>query len=249
MTIPGPKMIWQFGELGYDISIEQGGRTSRKPIRWEYFSDPERLKLYKVYSEIIKLKTSQEIFRTTDFSVDLAGFVKKMTLKNNTNKLISVANFDLSERSVADIFPSLGKWYDFFTGAELNVSDLTTKYTLKAGEFHIYSTTQLPKPEADLVPWKPLGTIIPLAIESEMEEGMKVYPNPSKDLIYVEIPAFAKGYVFLKINDLMGRLLSESEFKAGQKNYAIDIQKLPQGTYFLNAEQGEKRIVKKFVKL
>ena len=249
MTVPGPKMIWQFGELGYDVSIDQGGRTGRKPIRWEYFSDPERLKLYKVYAEIIKLKTSQEIFRTTDFIVDLTGVVKKMMLTNSTNKLISVANFDLAERSVASIFPSVGKWYDFFTGTELNVSDLTTKYTLKAGEFHIYTTTQLPKPEADLVPWKPLGTIIPLAVESEIEEGIKLYPNPSKDLIYVEILAFAKGYIFLKINDLMGRLLSETEFKAGQKNYAIDIQRLPQGTYFLNAEQGEKRFVKKFVKL
>jgi len=157
MTIPGPKMIWQFGELGYDVSIEEGGRTSRKPVRWEYFQDPERLKLYKVYSEIIKLKTSQEIFRTTHFSVDLGGGVKKIMLINDTNKLISIANFDLVECSVADIFPNLGKWYDFFTGAELNVIDLTTQYTLKPGEFHIYTTAQLSKPEVDLVPWKPLG--------------------------------------------------------------------------------------------
>ncbi|MFM6936587.1 MAG: hypothetical protein ACKOXH_02725, partial [Aquirufa sp.] len=26
-TIPGPKMIWQFGELGYDVSINDNGRT------------------------------------------------------------------------------------------------------------------------------------------------------------------------------------------------------------------------------
>lgn len=249
LTIPGPKMIWQFGELGYDISIDQNGRTGRKPIKWEYFQDADRLKLYKVYAELIKLKTSQEIFRTTDFIVDLAGLVKKMTLTNSTSKLISIANLDLAERSIADIFPSSGKWYDFFTGAELNVSDLATKYTLKAGEFHIYTTNPLPKPEADLVPWKPLGTIIPLAAESEIEEGIKLYPNPSKDFIQIEIPAFGKGYVFLKINDLMGRMLSESEFKVGQKSYSIDIKNLKEGTYFLNAEQGEKRFVKKFVKL
>ncbi|KAA6301353.1 MAG: hypothetical protein EZS26_002550, partial [Candidatus Ordinivivax streblomastigis] len=29
LTVPGPKMIWQFGELGYDISIEQDGRTGK----------------------------------------------------------------------------------------------------------------------------------------------------------------------------------------------------------------------------
>lgn len=61
MGIPGPKMIWQFGEIGYDFSITAcppnpflhdgnwttptgtaynpsgGCRTDRKPIRWNYF--------------------------------------------------------------------------------------------------------------------------------------------------------------------------------------------------------------------
>ena len=26
-TVPGPKMVWQFGELGYDVSIDENGRT------------------------------------------------------------------------------------------------------------------------------------------------------------------------------------------------------------------------------
>jgi glycosidase len=248
LTIPGPKMIWQFGELGYDVSIDQNGRTGKKPIKWEYFQDADRLKLYKVYAELIKLKTSQEIFRTTDFQTDLGGIVKKMVLKNSTNQLISVANFALTERSISDIFPSAGKWYDYFTNEELIVTDLAKTYALQAGEFHIYTTNQLPKTESNLVPWKALGKNV-LAAENEIEEGIKLFPNPSKDFIKIEIPDFGKGYIFLKINDIMGRVLSENEFKAGQKNYSIDIKNLPEGTYFLNVEQGEKRFVKKFVKL
>ena len=248
LTIPGPKMIWQFGELGYDISIDQNGRTGRKPIKWDYFQDTDRLKLYKVYAEIIKLKTTQEIFRTTDFQADLGGIVKKMTLKNATSQLISVSNFALNESSVANIFPTLGKWYDYFTSEELEVTDLTKIYPLKAGEFHIYTTNKLEKPEENLVPWKALGKNV-LAIESEMEEGIKLYPNPSKDFIQIEIPEFGKGYIYLKINDVMGRVLSENELKSGQKSYSIDIKNLPEGTYFLNAEQGDIRFVKKFVKL
>ena len=248
LTIPGPKMIWQFGELGYDISIDQNGRTGRKPIKWDYFQDTDRLKLYKVYAEIIKLKTTQEIFRTTDFQADLGGIVKKMTLKNATSQLISVSNFALNESSVANIFPTLGKWYDYFTSEELEVTDLTKIYPLQAGEFHIYTTNKLAKPEENLVPWKALGKNV-LAIESEMEEGIKLYPNPSKDFIQIEIPEFGKGYIYLKINDVMGRVLSENELKSGQKSYSIDIKNLPEGTYFLNAEQGDKRFVKKFVKL
>jgi 1,4-alpha-glucan branching enzyme len=246
-TMPGPKMIWQFGELGYDISIDQNGRTGRKPVKWEYFQDAERLKLYKVYAELIKLKITQEIFKTTDFQADLGGIVKKMVLKNTANQLISISNFALTERTVSDIFPTQGKWYDYFTGEELSVSELAKTYTLQAGEFHIYTTNQLPKPEANLVPWKALGKNV-LAIENEAETGIKLYPNPSKDMIYIEIPEFGKGYINLKINDVMGKILLENELKAGQKNYSIDIKNLPEGTYFLNAEQGEKRFVKKFVK-
>lgn len=248
LTIPGPKMIWQFGELGYDISIDQNGRTGRKPIKWEYFQDADRLKLYKVYAEIIKLKTTQDIFKTIDFQADLGGLVKKMTLRNASSQLISVSNFALTERTVSDIFPSAGKWYDYFTNEELEVTDLAKTYALKAGEFHIYTTNKLAKPEGNLVPWKALGKNV-LAVDSEIEEGMKLYPNPSKDFIQIEIPAFGKGYIYLKINDVMGRILSENELKAGQKNYSIDIKHLPEGTYFLNAQQGEKRFVKKFVKL
>ena len=247
LTIPGPKMIWQFGELGYDVSIDQNGRTGRKPIKWEYFQDADRLKLYKVYAEIIKLKTTQDIFKATDFQADLGGLVKKMTLRNASTQLISVSNFALTERTVSDIFPSAGKWYDYFTNEELEVTDLAKTYALKAGEFHIYTTNKLAKPEENLVPWKALGKNV-LAIDSEIEEGMKLYPNPSKDFIQIEIPAFGKGYIYLKINDVMGRIFSENELKAGQKNYSIDIKHLPEGTYFLNAQQGEKRFVKKFVK-
>jgi hypothetical protein len=244
-TIPGPKMIWQFGELGYDVPIDQNGRTGRKPIKWDYFQDADRLKLYKVYSELIKLKMTQEIFKTTDFELEVYNTLKKTILTSGTNKLIAVANTDVQTLPMTNLFPSTGKWYDYFTGNELNVNDLGFKYQLQAGQFHIFTNYPLPKPEANLVPWTLTNV---LANEEETNQSIKVYPNPSKDFIHIEIPAFAKGFFSLKINDLMGRSLSEMELKAGQKSYSIDVQKLPQGTYFLNAEQGDKRLVKKIFK-
>ncbi len=32
-TVPGPKMIWQFGEFGYDVDINENGRTGIKPTK------------------------------------------------------------------------------------------------------------------------------------------------------------------------------------------------------------------------
>ncbi|MBV8390096.1 MAG: alpha-amylase, partial [Mucilaginibacter sp.] len=42
LSAPGPKMIWEFGERGYDISINYNGRLGDKPAHWEYMSDPLR---------------------------------------------------------------------------------------------------------------------------------------------------------------------------------------------------------------
>src|SRR5690606_36924652 len=55
IPLPGPKMMWQFGELGYEYSInlcENGTindncRTAPKPIRWDYYDEPARQRLYK----------------------------------------------------------------------------------------------------------------------------------------------------------------------------------------------------------
>ncbi|MDZ7371493.1 MAG: alpha-amylase family glycosyl hydrolase, partial [candidate division KSB1 bacterium] len=61
LLMPGPKMIWQFGELGYDVSIESNGRTGEKPIRWNYFDVPERRALYNAFAAFIRLKKRPEM--------------------------------------------------------------------------------------------------------------------------------------------------------------------------------------------
>ena len=54
--VPGPKMIWQFGELGYDYSIGYGGgNTAPKPIKWDYLQYNPRYFLYKFFAALIEL--------------------------------------------------------------------------------------------------------------------------------------------------------------------------------------------------
>ena len=80
-TVPGPKMMWEFGERGYDYSInwpaiEEPGatRTDKKPPRWDYMGVYEREYLYKVYSALIKLRTSYNIFRTSNYEMSTAAY-------------------------------------------------------------------------------------------------------------------------------------------------------------------------------
>ena len=54
LSIPGPKMLWQFGELGYDYSIDFNGRVGNKPIKWDYYENVNRRNLFKTISALIE---------------------------------------------------------------------------------------------------------------------------------------------------------------------------------------------------
>jgi len=64
MSMPSPKMIWQFGELGYDYSIntcENGSvsencRLARKPVHWDYKPVFQRNRLYEMNAAMLRLR-------------------------------------------------------------------------------------------------------------------------------------------------------------------------------------------------
>ncbi|HEY8928392.1 MAG TPA: alpha-amylase family glycosyl hydrolase, partial [Mucilaginibacter sp.] len=140
---PGPKMLWQFGERGYDISINTTDRLSDKPPHWEYMSDPNRKHLFKVYSQMIKWKIANPVFTSTTFKYSLNGAVKTIQMTDPSNSIEVVGNFGVVNNTAAIAFPSTGTWVDNFTGTTINVSALPYNMTLAPGEYHLYSKTAL----------------------------------------------------------------------------------------------------------
>lgn len=143
LTNPGPTMIWQFGELGYDITIDQNGRTGDKPIHWEYNTDPNRRHLYGVYQKMIHMKLKNSVFTSTNMTYSLSGPVKFITLVDPTADVVTVGNFDVVSQSTTLAFPATGTWYDNLTGATINVTGATYGITLAPGEYHVFSSTLL----------------------------------------------------------------------------------------------------------
>ena len=153
-TIPGPKMIWQFGELGYDYSINYctdgtvnpDCRTGDKPIRWDYRDDPDRYRLYRTMSELIKLKTSQPAFSTNDFALDVGGKQKRILLRS-ANDVKLLGNFDVVSSTVQPYVHNSGSgkwWYEYFSGDSLQISESSPpSLNLEPGEFRLYSTQKM----------------------------------------------------------------------------------------------------------
>lgn len=140
---PGPKMIWQFGELGYDVSIDYNGRTGEKPIKWDYKNVSSRKSLYDVYSRLIHWKRNNPIFSTTDFSFTLNGAVKSVILKSPGQNVVTVANTDVINNTVTLTFPASGAWYDNLSGKSINLSGTTYSASYAPGEYHLFSQTPL----------------------------------------------------------------------------------------------------------
>lgn len=260
LLVPGPKMIWQFGELGYDLSINtcsdgttvnDGCRTAAKPLRWDYYQDVGRQKLFSVYQELIRLKTTSQVFATTDFTADFGGVVKRLTLRGALNTVYMIGNFDTRSQTVAINFPSVGNWYHFFSGQEINVTGATANQsvTLEPGAFHIYSTTKFTTPPAGLVPFSVVPSLV-TASEPELDGQILVSPNPADDAVMVDITSSYRGAVDFTLRDGGGRTLRtvRGQKMANAFRQPLDVQSLSPGIYLLRVQQGERQRVLKVLK-
>ncbi|MDX2301681.1 MAG: alpha-amylase family glycosyl hydrolase [Microscillaceae bacterium] len=247
-TVPGPKMLWQFGELGYDISINEGGRLGEKPIRWDYLQNPQRKQLYDVFSALIALRKSSEVFEKGQ--VTFSGgtnLLKQLTIRpiaptnNPTNadqlSAVIVGNFDVTTNSLNANFPHTGTWYDYFEGnqdAPLEVTNQNTSLNLAPGEFKVFVNFPLPNPN------------LVLALEDELvKQAFSLVGNPGSHLkVTWEGTKFQN--IDFKLLDTYGRLMKSFQ-PINQKSYTaeVNLTNLPAGIYFLEINTEKGRTVKR----
>lgn len=142
LTVPGPKMIWQFGELGYDVSIEDGGRTGKKPTKWEYLDVPERKALYDTYCGLIAFRRDNPEFFDADaefsWTVGAGDWDdgRFITCTAGSKSFVVVGNFTDEEKTFTVSMPSAGTWTNHFDNTDLYTGD-NLSVTLPAGEFKL----------------------------------------------------------------------------------------------------------------
>ncbi|MBC5772747.1 T9SS type A sorting domain-containing protein [Pontibacter sp. KCTC 32443] len=247
--VPGPKMIWQFGELGYDVSIDSINRTHPKPIRWKYRANESRMKLYKVYAELIKLKKNYPAFSTTDYNITSEGMIKRLTLAHQTMTVFIIGNYDVNAKGVQASFPLAGTWYDYFTGETVTVTNPMETIVLQPGEFRLYTTAKLTTPEPGLLPWQ--GVVLDVEDEMPLAENIDVYPNPAQHTVMLEFSDSYRGDVSVQVTDITGHVLRTVMYKKSQDDLkqVLDMQSVAAGVYLIRIEAGKRKAVKKLVKL
>ena len=134
LTVPGPKMIWQFGEIGYDISIEENGRTGEKPVKTaEYMAVPQRKALYDTYAKLLKFRKENPRFFDSDASFSMnagSGVTTKTITCSSAGKTFHVVG-NFAKNQISYSVPS-GSWTDYINGGTVSGT-----ITLKEGEFRL----------------------------------------------------------------------------------------------------------------
>jgi Alpha amylase, catalytic domain/Secretion system C-terminal sorting domain len=242
-TIPGPKMIWQFGELGYDVSINENGRTGSKPLKWTYQQDSERAKLLKVYQQLGALKSSKAIFTSTEFTVGAIGAVKRNLVTKGSEYVLLIANPEITSQAVSASFPTTGLWYDYFSGKSFEVKNAEAKMNLLPGEFHLLTNVSWNTTDLGLVPWSVPDFNI-LGVESE-SIALQVYPNPAREMVKVDWEATSTGETALKMVDAMGREVYQKNLPQikGVNSTTLSTQNLPKGLYFIQVNTQRKKLL------
>ncbi|WP_127845738.1 alpha-amylase family glycosyl hydrolase [Psychroflexus aestuariivivens] len=238
-TIPGPKMIWQFGELGYDYSInycEDGTisddcRTAPKPIVWDYLNDSDRTDVYDSWAKMIQLKRDNSIFSTDNFTLETNNPAEKKiylvddnAAANEPEFVIILGNFGVTDITTQAFFQEAGTWYEAVSETDLNVQQTDMNITLAPGEFKIYFNNP------------------PNLSQTEIKSlNYSVYPNPSQDYFSI-----SNSVEKVEIYDLNGRQIKtfEGDFSA---NHRFEIEDLSSGIYILRYENYRQSETKKLI--
>ncbi len=191
-SIPGPKMLWQFGELGYDYSINHcpdgsindGCRVSAKPVRWDYQDESHRRWLFDHTRDLIRLRREYDLFTTGDATISTGNtLIKQVILKNQpyvanpagTDEMnaVIVVNFELQKKTVDVEFPHTGLWYDYYgNGNSIEVTGATKSIEIVAGGAKLFTDV-------------PLESTVVTSTAEVLNTSVSVYPNPVGDHLRV----------------------------------------------------------------
>lgn len=224
LTAPGPKMIWQFGELGYDTSIDYNGRTGRKPVRWDYLNYAGRKELRDNYAAILKLrKQYPALFANPTTQSRYVGSNdwnngKTALLSNAEISAVVAANYTGNSTVTAyPGFPKSGLWYDLISGESLNVTNTAMGIALPAGSYIIYTD-------------KP---VVINSIPKTESESVSVYPNPVRGQLFLK----GAQATAIELCNANGVLVMQRPVE----NNRVQLDELPAGYYTARIKLSDNR--------
>ncbi len=255
LTIPGPKMIWHFGDLGmnnsiwtcnngvvnsdYDGNNDGDCKLDTKPQpQWtnNWLTDSNRSQIYNTWARLNQLKINEPVFEGS-YNITSGSLTPRISIYTGSEtatgaslkNVIILANFDIISQNVNPSFPHSETWYDLMdTTGNTTIAGTTTSVTIPAGGFKIYGNQKS----------------ITLATNNlTLDSGLTLYPNPANNSFSIN-----KNIEALDVYDVTGKLVKS--FKGSfEKGYLFDVSNLPKSIYIIKTannlgEQGTNKLIK-----
>jgi len=244
MTIPGPKMLWQFQELGYDYAKNYNNDPlGPKPIRWDYYTIAGRRNLYDNFSALAELKKSEPAFSSGNFSIYESGETKRLNIQHSDMDVVVLGNFDIFPREIAPNFTRTGTWYEFFMGTAIDVttSNQNTPISLLQGEYRLYTSKQVARP-----------AFLTGIEDHVMDAGdllFDVYPNPFREKTVIEFGGDDRYQPHaVELISASGAVVRTINAPAGIYEAELDGSDLASGVYYLKVTSGRVSSVRRVVR-
>jgi 1,4-alpha-glucan branching enzyme len=234
LLVPGPKMIWHFGELGWDLSIFTCNNgtvnTSSDAIagdckldtkpqpQWtnNWLGNANRSTIYQDWAKMIKMKRDNPVFKG---NVDINSgttLTPKLYIYDNAlsglKNVVVLSNFNVTSQAVVANFPYAGTWYNLMDGASFNVTNTAMTITIAPGQYKVFGNQ-------------------PALLNNDQFEAManvSLYPNPSSSYFTIN-SSTSKVEVF----SLTGQLVKR--FNAMAEGAEFNISDLTNGLYLVRA--------------
>lgn len=251
-TIPGPKMIWQFGELGYEFSINRctdgtinnNCRTDEKPVAFTlgYDNNANRKAVYNTWAQIINIRNSNPVFKSKTYTIesnnlsnDPNGLITRIYVYDNlltagVKNIVVLANYNTSVQNVVPYFPYTGAWQNLMDNTVSNITSTTAPITLQPGEFRIFGNYT-----------GSLSTDENVAHRLSLQVADNPVKNGQARLVYYK--AKNAGIV---IYDMSGKKMDS--FKLNRENGTYEFRAAyPAGTYLVHLKADNGTAIQKMI--
>ena len=238
LLVPGPKMIWHFGELGYEKSLwtcnnntvsfsSPDCKLDTKPQpQWtnNWLSDTDRNAVYTNWAKMIQLKKAENLFENGTYAWNLSDTGRpRFTINTSTTQTselsyaIVLTNFTTATYNVNVTFPFTGTWYNLMDSSTINVPTLTTQISIEPGGFRVIGNQ--------------LGT---LSNPNHTVQNIALYPNPSQKQFQLNIAAQQ-----VQIISMAGQLIKT--FEGTPSDFQFPISDLQNGIYIIKVQDQDNQ--------
>jgi len=238
--VPGAHMIWEFGEMGYDLSEDEGSiSTDPKTPHWEYLADANRKGLHDNYAEILGIRNGNpDLFDVPNG----AEFYWSVTASNWDNgRFITARNTSTGKQLVAAYNPtSTDKTFTYtFDNPSgtyyINSSSygVTTSFDAAAG------TITVPRNSYVVITNMKNAGVDNVITDVKTSHKVSIYPNPTTDYIQVN----SNDVKSLEVYSIMGAKVASV---TGEN--ILNVSNLATGNYIVRIATADGIFTEKLIK-